>query len=90
MIKFNNFQSTYILFTGYIFALNYCYGELFKINPTKANKAIKRLSFGIKENFRELSLFWKLYQNPIEHILKKGFDSYFKLNGQTRGKNNSD
>lgn len=75
----------FIRFTGYVFALNYCYGELIKINPTKANKAIKSLSFGIKENFRELSQFWKLYRNPIEPILKKGFDSYLKLNGQTQG-----
>jgi len=75
----------FIRFTGYIFALNYCYGELIKINTTKANKAIKKLNLGIKENFRELSQFWELYQNPIEPIIKKGFDSYLKVNGQTHG-----
>ena len=80
-----NNEDPFIQFTGYIFALNYCYSELIKINPTKANKAIKSLNFGIKENFRELSQFWKLYQNPIEPILKKGFDFYLKVNGQTQG-----
>ena len=75
----------FIQFTGYFFALNYCYNELIKVNPSIANKEIKKLNFGIKENFRELSQFWKSYQNPIEPILKKGFDSYLKVNGQTHG-----
>ena len=75
----------FIQYTGYIFALNYCYNELIKVNPSIANKAIKNLNFGIKENFKELSEFWKLYQNPIEPLLKKGFDSYLKVNGQTHG-----
>ena len=75
----------FVRFTGYIFALNYCYNELIRINPSIANKAIKNLNFGIKENFRELSEFWKLYQNPIEPLLKKGFDSYLKVNGQIHG-----
>ena len=75
----------FIQFSGYVFALNYCYNELIKVNPLIANKEIKNLNFGIKENFRELSQFWKSYQNPIEPILKKGFDSYLKVNGQTHG-----
>ena len=75
----------FIQFSGYVFALNYCYNELIKVNPLVANKEIKNLNFGIKENFRELSQFWKSYQNPIEPILKKGFDSYLKVNGQTHG-----
>ena len=75
----------FIQFSGYVFALNYCYNELIKVNPLVANKEIKNLNFGIKENFRELSQFWKSYQNPIEPILKKGFDSYLKVNGQSHG-----
>ena len=75
----------FIQFSGYVFALNYCYNELIKVNPLIANKEIKNLNFGINENFRELSQFWKSYQNPIEPILKKGFDSYLKVNGQTHG-----
>ncbi len=75
----------FIKYSGYIFALNYCFNEFRIINPKKANKAIRKLNIGIKKNFKELSQFWKLYQNPFEPLIKKSYDSYLKANGQIHG-----
>ena len=40
---------------------------------------------GILKNFKELSEFWIRYQNPLQPFIKKGYDSYLKVNGQKKG-----
>ena len=75
----------FIQYAGYTFALRYCYSERFKAHPEKARKQLQNLNKGVLKNFQELSQFWKKYQNPFEPILKKGYDSYLKANGQPQG-----
>ena len=75
----------FIRFSGYSFALRYCYAELFTADPEKAKKLLAALRPGIMKNFQELSDFWKKFQNPFEPYLKKGYDSYLKANGQAKG-----
>ncbi len=75
----------YIQFSGYTFALNYFYSELYSVNPKKAKTNMKKLNTGILKNLFELSQFWFHYQNPLEPILKKGYNSYLIANGQKRG-----
>ena len=75
----------FIKYAGYVFALGYCYQELFKLNPKLAKNGIKTLKPGILKNFKELSEFWIRYQNPLQPFIKKGYDSYLKVNGQKKG-----
>jgi hypothetical protein len=80
-----NHSDPFIQYSGYSFAFQYCYVELYKANPEKAKELITRLNPGIIKNFRALSAFWQKYQNPLEPYLKKGYDSYLKANGQALG-----
>jgi len=80
-----NHSDPFIQYSGYSFAFQYCYVELYKANPEKAKELITRLNPGIIKNFRVLSAFWQKYQNPLEPYLKKGYDSYLKANGQALG-----
>lgn len=75
----------FLQYAGYTFALRYCYAELYKANPENAKEKLKTLHPGILKNYKELSEFWKQYQNPFEPLLKKGYDSYLKANGQAKG-----
>tara|TARA_B110000211_G_C14059221_1_gene544767 strand:- start:1655 stop:2227 length:573 start_codon:yes stop_codon:yes gene_type:complete len=75
----------FIKFSGYSFALRYCYADLYIANPEKAKELIAQLKSGIIKNFQEQSAFWRAYQNPFEPYLKKGYDSYLKANGQDLG-----
>lgn len=75
----------FIQFSGYSFALRYCYGELLKANPEAAKEQIIKLNKGVLKNFQELSEFWRKFQNPLEPYFKKGYDTYLKANGQKKG-----
>ncbi|MDA9365380.1 DUF3810 domain-containing protein [Flavobacteriaceae bacterium] len=80
-----NHPNPFIQYSGYSFAIRYCYSELYKANPEKAKELISVLHPGIIEKFKELSAFWREYKNPFEPFLKKGYDSYLKANGQRLG-----
>lgn len=75
----------YIQYAGYTFGLRYCYYELAKVNPEKAQALSKKIHPGILKNFKEIRTFWEAYTNPFEPLLKKGYDNYLKANGQKSG-----
>ena len=75
----------YIKFAGYTFASKYLYYELYKIDTEAARAKLKLLNPGILKNFREVSDFWKKYENPFEVIFDKTYDEYLKANGQKSG-----
>jgi len=75
----------FIRYAGAIFAVRYCYSELYKANPKAAKEQLSKLHPGIIKNFKQLSAFWNKYQNPFEPYFKKGYDSYLKANGQAKG-----
>ena len=75
----------FIQFSGYSFALRYCYGELFKADPEAAKKQLSKLNKGVLKNYQQLSAFWKKFENPFEPYFKKGYDTYLKANGQKKG-----
>lgn len=76
---------TYIQYTGYTFGLRYLYTELYKIDPEGAKEKIKTLHTGIFKNYKQISDFWKQYQNPFEVVFDKTYDGYLKANGQASG-----
>ncbi len=80
-----NHSDPFIQYSGYTFALRYCYSDLYNVNPEKAKAKIQALKSGILNNLLEISQFWKRYSNPYEPIIKKGYDSYLKANGQSQG-----
>ena len=81
-IKYND---PYIKYTGYTFGFRYLYYELYKIDTEGAKDKLKLLNSGILKNFKEVTDFWKKYENPFEVIFDKTYDSFLKANGQKSG-----
>jgi hypothetical protein len=80
-----NHPDPFIKYSGYTFALKHCYNDLSKKNPEVAKKTLSKLKKGIYKNFTEVSLFWKVYQNPLEPYFKSGYDKFLKAEGQKQG-----
>ena len=74
-----------IQYAAMLFGFRYTYGELFKVNPTKAREILCRLYPGILANFAASSAFWRKHKNPFEPLFKKSYDRYLKANNQTQG-----
>ena len=66
-------------------SFGYCISELRKRDPEKYTVLMKTVNVGILKDFKESYDFWEQYQNPFEPLLKKGYDSYLKANGQAQG-----
>jgi|TARA_B100001059_G_scaffold50628_1_gene43842 hypothetical protein len=78
-------ENPYIQYTGNTFAFKYLFSDLFKLDPEKARNKLKLLNPGILKNFQQVNDFWKKYENPLEIIFDKTYDSYLKANGQKSG-----
>ena len=72
-------------YAAYLFAFRYCFAQLYRNSPEKANGLRQKMRQGIFANIQQQALFWKAYQNPFEPIFKKTYDSYLKANAQTHG-----
>lgn len=75
----------YFQYSGYTFALRYCLAELFKRDPEIYNNIIPSVNHGIIKNYKEVQAFWMAYENPLEPIFEKTFDSFLKVNNQSAG-----
>ena len=80
-----NNNDPFIKYAGYIFALKYCYNDLYNKNKDLATEIFSKLNIGIIKNFKEDNSFWKKYSNPIEPYLKKLYGIFLKNKGQTKG-----
>ena len=80
-----NNNDPFIKYAGYIFALKYCYNDLYNKNKDLAIEIFSKLNIGIIKNFKEDNSFWKKYSNPIEPYLKKLYGIFLKNKGQTKG-----
>lgn len=78
-------EDPYIQYAGKTFAFRYLLNDLYKLDSEKAKKKLKLLNPGILKNFKEVSDFWKKFENPFEIIFEKTYDSYLKANGQKSG-----
>jgi adenylylsulfate kinase-like enzyme len=47
----------------------------------------KKLNAGVLKQYQQVSAFWQSYQNPLEPLFKKSYDTYLKANNQTAGIN---
>ena len=66
-------------------AFSYLISEVRKRNKTIFNTLINSVNKGILIDFKESSAFWNQYKNPIEPLIKKGYNSYLKANNQAKG-----
>lgn len=75
----------YFRYSGYIFALRYCLGELMDKDPSGYESLSKSINKGIFKNYTEVSEFWKRHETPLEPLFKNSFNMFLKANNQTNG-----
>ena len=75
----------YFQYSGYTFALRYCLAELFRRDVETYETMIPVINKGILKNYQEVKAFWMSYENPLEPIFEKTFDSFLKVNNQSAG-----
>ncbi|WP_179333080.1 DUF3810 domain-containing protein [Winogradskyella costae] len=78
-------DDVFFKYSGYTFALRYCLAELFKRDPEHYGSIIVTVNKGILKNYQDVREFWEAYENPIEPIFEKTFDSFLKANNQSAG-----
>ena len=78
-------EDIYFQYSGYTFALRYCLAELFRRDQELYNTILPSINKGILRNYEEARIFWMAYENPLEPVFKKTFDSFLKANNQSAG-----
>ena len=81
--NYNN--NPYFKYSSYRMALAYCLNELRKRNPQKHKEIISTIHKGILKDYNNSYQFWQQYKNPLEPLLKKGYNAYLKANNQEKG-----
>jgi hypothetical protein len=77
----------YFRYSAYRMATRYTIFELYNRDKNTFELVYKSLNQGILTDFKSSSDFWKIYKNPFEPIVKKGYNAYLKSNNQTDGIN---
>ena len=75
----------YFKYAAYRMAFGYLIGELRKHDISIFKEVIANTNKGILKDYRRSSEFWNQYKNPIEPLIKKGYNSYLKANKQSKG-----
>lgn len=66
-------------------AFGYLISELRKHDREIYKEVLQSVNKGVLKDFRASSEFWSQYENPIEPLVKKGYNSYLKANKQSKG-----
>ena len=75
----------YFKYAAYRMAFSYLISEVRKHDKAIFNILINSVNKGVLVDFKESSEFWNQYQNPIEPLIKRGYNSYLKANNQANG-----
>ncbi len=78
-------ENPYFKYSGYTFGLRYCLVEIFRRDKDLYYEILPMVNKGILKNYEEVEDFWKSYENPLEPIFEKTFDSFLKANNQSDG-----
>ncbi|MDG1041024.1 MAG: DUF3810 domain-containing protein, partial [Polaribacter sp.] len=70
----------YFKYAAYRMAFSYLISEVRKRDKDIFNTLILSVNKGVLMDFKEGSQFWSQYRNPIEPLIKKGYNSYLKAN----------
>lgn len=71
-----------VYFDMYLYSRRY----LYNIDSNLLKQYDLRLSKKVKDDYRELRLFWKQHENPIEQIVDVLYGQYLRANQQPSGK----
>jgi len=77
----------YFKYAAYRMATRYIIFELYKRDEKKYREIYKTINMGIIKDFSKSKAFWEKYKNPMEPIIKKGYNAYLKSNNQREGIN---
>ena len=80
-------EDLYMQYAGYHLALGYAIADCRKRKDIDSKGLYKKLSAGVLKQYQQVSAFWQKYQNPLEPLFKKSYDTYLKANNQTAGIN---
>ena len=75
----------YARYSAATFGLGHCLAQLQVLDSTAFDSLVARMHPGVKRNFQESREFWESYQNPLEPVFKKTFDTFLKANRQEEG-----
>lgn len=75
----------YFNYAGATFSVRYCLNEVYRRDKNKYEHLLQQLNLGIRKDFQESQDFWNSYQNPMEVVLKYGYDLFLKSNNQQKG-----
>lgn len=78
-------NDTYFQLAGHVSALRYLLNELYKRDVDLHKSTLAELNKGVLKNLQESSKFWDEYENPLEPIFKKSYNTYLKANKQKSG-----
>ena len=80
-----NSEDLYMQYAGYHLALGYALADCRKRKDIDSKRLYKKLNAGVLKQYHQVSAFWQKYQNPLEPLFKKSYDTYLKANNQTAG-----
>ena len=75
----------YFQYSGHAFALRHCLNEIHKRDSEIYKTIFPKINKGILKNYQEVRNFWDAYENPLEPIFEKTFDSILKASNQSGG-----
>ena len=78
-------EDPYFKYAAYRMAFAYLISEVKKHNYNRYKEIILETNKGVLKDYTNSVDFWNQYQNPIEPLIKKGYNSYLKANKQAEG-----
>ncbi len=81
----NKNNDKYFQYSAHLLAYRYALYDLSLQDEILFKEFLEKTPKGILKNFKEIELFWKEYQNPIEPYFKMFYDNYLKINQQKEG-----
>ncbi|WP_299522128.1 DUF3810 domain-containing protein [Winogradskyella sp.] len=78
-------EDVYFKYSGYTFGLKYCLVEIFRRDKNVYYDILETVNKGIIKNYVEVDEFWKSYENPLEPVFEKTYDTFLKSNNQAAG-----
>lgn len=80
-----NNEDVYFKYSGYTFGLRHCLMEIFRRDKDLYYSILETINKGILKNYTEVDEFWNAYENPLEPVLEKTYDTFLKANNQSAG-----
>jgi len=80
-------ENPYMQYAGYHLALGYALADCRKRKDIDSKALYQGLHPGVLQQYQQVSAFWQSYQNPLEPLFKKSYDTFLKANNQTAGIN---